>query len=558
MALERVLTWPNSPAVCYSFSWAQNAGWTTVHPSGPEIAKYLYDVCEQFGILDSIQTDTNVASIRWLENEEEWELVLEHMAQGAGDLSARERKVLAESQGPDRVCRSRETIRAKIVVSAVGGLVEPKQPPQLPGLDRFKGDIIHTARWDPMVKLHDKDVVVVGSGCSAAQVIPEIIKPPHNARCVIQLLRSPAWVYPNILRPDRVKWWEANAPTVFSRFPWLQWTIRKLGFATLELDFFNHFTPGPKARQRRREKQKILLDYMHQLVPEKYWELLTPDYELGCKRRLIGTDWFHSLQDPKVELTSLPLTSIQEHSVTLGPGRHYPPLIKTDSKVSTAERTVPCDSLIFANGYETGEWLHPLNVTGRHGRSLHEVWEARGGAQAYLGTAMDGFPNFFLIFGPNTATGHSSVILASENMVNYAIKFIRPILDGDVTTYEVKERAERTWTRDVQNALRDSVWQKGGCTSWYFKEGSRWNATVYPWSQLHFTWRCMFPTYGDWEAKYTSKGAVKRRVRAAVWFLALAVAMAAVVWVASCGMHEMVGGVRNRLTGGLHVLTTWS
>jgi cation diffusion facilitator CzcD-associated flavoprotein CzcO len=473
------------------------------------------------------------------------------MAPGVGDLSGSERRAIAESQGVEKVCLRREIIRAKVVASAVGGLVEPKAYPNVPGLDRFKGDIMHTARWVPTVQLQDKNVVVLGSGCSAAQVVPEIVKAPHNAKSVVQLLRSPGWVQP-FLDPDAVKWYEAFMPTLFSVVPGLQWSLRKFMFAISELDFLLIFTPGTAAQKRRHAKQKTLIDYMHKLVPEKYWEILTPDYEVGCKRRVIDNGWFRSLQNPQIELTSLPLTAVQEHSITLGPGRHYPPRSKTDSKVSTAERTIPCDTLIFANGYEAGEWLHPLDVKGRNGRSLYEVWDSRGGAQAYLGTAMDGFPNFFLIFGPNTATGHSSVILATENMVNYSLKFIKPILDGEVRTYEVKEAAERQWTRELQEALSHSVWQLGGCKSWYFNEKSRWNATVYPWSQIHFTWRCMWPRYGDWEAKYTRKGVLKRRLRAAARAVALMTAIVAAFGVGSFGVEETASALKGWISSYLH------
>jgi cation diffusion facilitator CzcD-associated flavoprotein CzcO len=465
------------------------------------------------------------------------------MAPGVGDLSARERRAIAESQGIDKICLKREIIRAKIVASAVGGLVEPKPYPNVPGLESFKGDIMHTARWDPTVQLQDKNVLVLGSGCSAAQVVPEIVKAPHNAKSVIQLLRSPGWVQP-FLGPEGIERWNAYAPALFSWVPGLQWVVRQLIFVSSELDFLLLFKSGAAAQRGRLNRQKTLIDYMHKLVPEKYWEILTPDYEVGCKRRVIDSGWFHSLQNPKIELTSLPLSAIQEHSVTLGPGRHYPPRSKSDSKVPTAERTVPCDTLIFANGYESGEWLHPLDVEGRKGRSLYDVWDSRGGAQAYLGTAMDGFPNFFLIFGPNTATGHSSVILASENMVNHALKFIKPVLDGEVSTYEVKESAERQWTKEVQEALSRSVFQTGGCKSWYFKEGSRWNATVYPWSQIHFTWRCMWPKYGDWEAKYTRKGLVKKTIKAAARAVGVMAVMSVVVGVGSYGVEETTSALR--------------
>lgn len=525
----------HSPTICYSYSWARNPAWSTIHPSGSEISQYLYNVCARFRILDKIQINTDVTSIRWLDQDEEWELILEHLAPHVGDLPSVERKALAESQGPDKVCLRRETIRAKIVVSAVGGLVEPKHYPNVPGLETFQGEIMHTARWNPDVKLQDKNVIVVGSGCSAAQVVPELVNEPHNAKSVIQLLRSPGWVQPT-LSPEMLKWWEANTPSLFTWVPGLQWAVRKLVFAIFEIEFQRIFVSGPAAHQNQLKEQQRLLDYMHQIVPEKYWEILTPDYGVGCKRRVIDTKWFRSLQNPKIELTSLPLTSVQPDSVTLGPGRHYPPMSKTDSKAPTAERTVQCDTLIFANGYETGEWLHPLNIKGRNGRSLYDVWDERGGAQAYLGTAMDGFPNFFMVFGPNTATGHSSVILATENMVNHALHFIQPIIAGDVSTYEVKESAERQWTKNVQQALKKTVWHHGGCSSWYFKPDTGWNSVTYPWSQIHFALRCMFPRRSDWTATYTRKGLLKKRLRVCLAVLAVALATRTFVYARSYGL----------------------
>lgn len=218
---------------------------------------------------------------------------------------------------------------------------------------------------------------------------------------------------------------------------------------------------------------------MKQTVPEKYHEILTPDYGVGCKRRIFDASWFPGLKDPKIDLTTQPLTSIQPRGVTLGPGRSYPDMKKTDSRAPTAERRLPADTIILANGFEVNEWLHRLPIRGTGGRLLTDVWRERGGAQAYMGAAVDGFPNFFIIFGPNTATGHSSVILATENMVKYSLKFIGPILRGDVARYEVKREAEESYTRDIQHKLKKTVWMNGGCQSWY-KTDDGWNSTVYP------------------------------------------------------------------------------
>jgi cation diffusion facilitator CzcD-associated flavoprotein CzcO len=217
---------------------------------------------------------------------------------------------------------------------------------------------------------------------------------------------------------------------------------------------------------------------MKRIVPEKYHEILTPDYGIGCKRRIFDKGWFSSLNDPNIELTTQPLKRLNEKSVTLGAGVTYPPNAKGDYP----EREIPADVVVLCNGFETTRWLHPLRVAGQGGKDLVETMEERGGSQAYQGTAMDGFPNFFMIFGPNTATGHSSVIMATENMVNYSLKFIRLILNGEVRTVDVKHEAEVAYTADIQESLKKTVFLSGGCVSWYYKDG--WCPTVYPYVLL--------------------------------------------------------------------------
>jgi hypothetical protein len=185
------------------------------------------------------------------------------------------------------------------------------------------------------------------------------------------------------------------------------------------------------------------------------------------------------LNDPRIELTTLSLTSVGSKSITLGPGRAYPDPKDTESHVPDEEVTLPADVIVLANGYQVVKWFHPLEVIGSEGKRLDEVFEERGGPQMYMGTAMDSFPNFFTLFGPNTVTGHSSVILASENGANLALKFIKPILKGDVDQVEIKKEAEIKWATNIQEACKQTIWLQGGCNSWY-KTESGWNSTGYP------------------------------------------------------------------------------
>jgi cation diffusion facilitator CzcD-associated flavoprotein CzcO len=400
-------------------------------------------------------------------------LTLQHLASGVGDLSAHDKELRVKEQGAGSVYVNQEVVRAKIVVSAIGGLVEPKTWPQgIPGEDKFSGEIFHSARWKYDVDLRDKNVVVVGTGCSAAQFVPQLTK-KYGAKSVTQLMRSPPWVIPRVEAPFGEENWSKWAPWLNTNVPGFNRLLRSTVFLTLEYDW-RLFGSGAYHDKERKLLEDSLLKHMRETVPKKYHEMLTPDYSVGCKRRISDAAWFPGLHDPAIELTTLSLASIAEDSVTLSP-RTQSALVDS----SANEVTLPADVIILANGFETTKWFHSINVIGREGKSLNNVFDERGGAQMYMGTAMDGFPNFFTLFGPNTVTGHTSVIYASECGVNLSLKFIKPILSGDVAQVEIKKEAELKWARDTQKALKNRVWNTGGCNNWYqTKEG--WNSTTYP------------------------------------------------------------------------------
>lgn len=445
-----------------------------MHPSGPEIAQYLADVCESYSIVDKIQLNTEIDEIRWLEDVEEWEVTLTHLVPGTGDLARSERNAMVAESGEHSVYVKTEVVRAKIVVTCAGGLVEPNPwPKSVPGIEDFEGEIMHTAKWNSNVDLRDKNVVIVGSGCSAAQVVPNLEE--YQPKSVTQVMRSPPWVQPGPLPPKELELFEKYAPSLLTNVPGLAYAARAFIFLKLELDFLGLFQNTNYSQRQRIAKEQEFLAHMRATAPKEYHDILTPNYSLGCKRRIISTDWYESLHAPNYELTTMRLTGVQSRSVTLGPGSSYPP----DSPATDEVKEVPADVIILANGFETNNWLHPLRVVGRKGKTMDEVWDERGGAQAYLGIAMDQFPNCFIIFGPNNATGHTSVIFATENAVNYSLNFMKPILNGDVSTYEVNEDAERAWTDKVQNGLQGTVFRRGTCMSWYQTENG-WNSSTYP------------------------------------------------------------------------------
>ncbi|KFY33288.1 hypothetical protein V494_07744 [Pseudogymnoascus sp. VKM F-4513 (FW-928)] len=492
------------PAAFYSFSFALNKKWSALYPPGPEIVKYLQGVCEKYEIVDKIQLNTDVTSCRWNDSEGVWELTTHELVKGVGDLSSYDRVAMIKNQGEDSVFVRSEKIRAKVLISAVGGLVEPNRMPEtIPGVEDFQGPIFHSARWRYDVDLKDKDIIVVGTGCSAAQFVPQLTT-TYGAKSVTQLMRSPPWVFPKQMPPFGLgdEEWAEWSPWLNTYIPGFA-KFQRLLIASLAEYNWRWFGDSKYAENERAKLEVALLQYMKSRVPEKYHEILSPKYGVCCKRLVIDGGWFKSLHDEKVVLSTLPLTHIHKDRVTLG------------------DRNVAADVIILANGFETLDWLHPLEVIGRSGKKLDEVFSERGGPQLYMGSAMDGFPNFFAIFGPNTVTGHSSVVLATENMVNYAMKMIEPILKGDAHYVEVKKEAEMAWTADIQKSLKKRVWSTGGCKSWYQGEDG-WNSTTYPYSQVWFSLLCMFPKYRDWNYKYTTKGFAKTLAKRILRIIALA------------------------------------
>lgn len=413
--------------------------------------------------------------LRWLEEEEEWQITLAYLVPGAGDWSEAERRNKIAADGENSVYIATEIVRAKIAISSVGGLVEPNETPKdVPGWESFEGPIMHTAKWKEDVDMTGKDVVVLGSGASAAQTVPGLVRDPYNVKSVTQLMRTPPWVRPFKDDEESTRKWRTYAPPLFRNVPGLMRMVRFFFFVLIERQFFTMFANTDYTRRHLPVEEEICRRYKEKLAPSKYFDILEPNYRLGCKRRVIGGEWYRSLHNPKIKLTTRRLKSVQARSVTLGPSQ-YPP---EEGKETPEDEELPADALVLANGYRTNEWLHPLRVVGKDGQSLHDVWDQRGGPQAYLGIAMDKFPNFFMIFGPNMATGHTSVILASENAVQYSLKLIKPILDGTVSTWEVKEEAEREWTEKVQNELKHTTFLSG-CSSWY-TQANGWNSTTYP------------------------------------------------------------------------------
>ena len=224
---------------------------------------------------------------------------------------------------------------------------------------------------------------------------------------------------------------------------------------------------------RRRRFQRRLLSSLRNTVPNEYLETLTPSSEVGCKRIIVDAEWLECLKLPNMQLSRRPLLSINERSILLGPE----PSLSVSTRQIDGRRTENADVIILANGFDTTTYLHRLKIQGAHGKYLDDFWQHRGGPSAYLSTAVPGFPNFFMVLGPNAVSGHSSAMLASENIANYALQFISLVLRGKARTVVVKDKAEREYTAEVQRRSKDKVWQT--CKNGYVARNG-WNSSICP------------------------------------------------------------------------------
>jgi cation diffusion facilitator CzcD-associated flavoprotein CzcO len=407
------------PSHLYEFSFQPNPRWSRRYAPQAEIQAYLEDVARSHGVLDKVRTGTEVTSARW------------DGAQGAWTLET--------SSGEHR---------ADVLITACGQLSVPKVP-RIPGLERFEGPAFHTARWRHDVELAGKHVAVVGTGCSAIQVVPAI--QPHVAHLDVYQ-RSPGWTFPKM---DFA--YSARAQRAFARFPALQRVDRAAIFAFMEL--------GAAAMTNRRwllapfravARRQITSAIDDPVLRRK----VTPRDELGCKRLMLTDDWYPSLTQPNVELITDPIAEVTQRGVRTGDGR---------------ERAT--DVLVLATGFSTHGFVAPMQIVGAHGRTLAAEWSPV--PRAYLGMSIPGFPNLFLLYGPNTNGGTGSVIYTIEAGMTHVLAALDELERHDARQIEVRRATAERFDRELRAALAGTVWHTG-CTSWYVDEHGN-DPSQWPW-----------------------------------------------------------------------------
>jgi cation diffusion facilitator CzcD-associated flavoprotein CzcO len=407
------------PSHLYSFSFALNPDWSDTFSLQPEIQRYLRKVAEDNGVIPRIRFNTQVNSARWDNTAKHW--------------------VLDTTAG---------THTADALITAHGFLSEPAIP-DIKGLERFTGTVMHSAHWDPSYDVTGKRVAVIGTGASAVQLVPIV---HETARQLHVFQRTAAWILPHRGRPIRE--WEKR---LYRRFPAVQRAVRSAVY------YRNEFLLLPALLTGRRVDliKKMALEHLEQQVPDpELRRKLTPTFTPGCKRLTPTNDYLPAIASARTELVTDGIKEVTASGIVTDDG--------TSREV---------DVIILATGFRVTDNTFPGVITGRDGKTLREVWEA-GSMGAYNGTTFAGFPNLFMLAGPNTGIGHTSLVYMIEAQLPYVLGALE-VMDSGVVALDPRPDVQAAYNEMLQRKLAPSVWLTGGCSSWYLDKNGR-NSTIWP------------------------------------------------------------------------------
>ncbi|MDS1272453.1 NAD(P)/FAD-dependent oxidoreductase [Lipingzhangella sp. LS1_29] len=408
----------------YSFSFARNPGWTSTFGHQAELYAYLRDCADRFGVRPHIRFGHEMLAAHWDGDLRRW-----------------------------RVQTSQGEYLAQVLVTGSGYLSEPSIP-DIPGLADFDGTMFHSSRWNHDHDLSGRRVAVIGTGASAIQFIPKI-QPQVERLDVYQ--RTPPWIGPKNDKSTTAvqSWLLHNLPGYQSlRRNWNMWGREILAFVM--------------ARPRVAAKmQKMASDHLRKSVLDPQLRArLTPDYVMACKRLLFSNTYYPAIQQSNVELVTDRIKSVKGRSVHTQDGH---------------QRDV--DTIILGTGFQATDQPIARRIWGRDGEQLSQVWQ-RDGIAAHRGTTVAGFPNLFMMLGPNTTLGHSSQTVMIEAQIRYVLDALRLMDSRDLDSVEVRPHAQQEWNSTLARRLRGTVWTAGGCTSWYHDAQGR-NPSIWP----TYTWR---------------------------------------------------------------------
>jgi cation diffusion facilitator CzcD-associated flavoprotein CzcO len=396
----------------YSFSFAPNPAWSRRYARQPEIKAYLEDVVDRFGLAPHLRLDTAVRSMRWDDDAAVW-----HLTVGDGE-------------GND------EVVDAEIVVSAIGMFGQPVEP-DVPGLARFEGTMFHSAGWADDHDLSGERVAVIGSAASAVQLIPEIA-PVVESLTVYQ--RTANWVSPKDDDP-----YSEDELAAFAADPDALAASRNEIFTTID----------PNLTFADAERRALYESYGRRnlavIEDDELRARLTPAGPYGSKRPLASNVYYPTFNLPHVELVTDAITEVTEHGIVTADGT-----------------TREVDTIILATGFTTTKFLAALDVAGRKGLDIDDAWA--DGPQAYLGITTSGFPNVFMLYGPNTNNG--SIIFMIECQVHYVMKMLDAMDEHDLAWVDVKRDVMDEYNVELQRALDEvEVWQAD--VNGYYRVGDR-------------------------------------------------------------------------------------
>ncbi|CAG9462041.1 unnamed protein product [Pedinophyceae sp. YPF-701] len=428
------------PSHLYSFSFEQSADWSRKYAPQAEILTYLAGVATKHGLDKFLVPRAEVQAARFDEAANTW------------DVDVR------MADAPRAVRR----LRARSLIFACGQLSQPARCEHIPGLHcgAFRGPVIHTAEWDSAQDLSGKHVAVIGSGASAIQVVPQLAK---SVGSLTHVCRSPAYVFPKDDQPYS-SWWRralaraGNALLSVSRSK--QHAAHELRGAALLSGLPGSLKLAQNAFARHIKKQ----------IPDPVLRRrMTPDYRLGCKRILMSNDYYATLQQPNVTTVRGELVDVKEHSIVVS----TPSTARSDAGApDTAQEQleVPVDAIVLATGFNTSEFLGRIDVRGRSCHALADDW--KGGAVAHLGMTVHGYPNMYVLYGPNTNLAHNSIVHMLEAQQAYVVQCIAEMAARGLRALEVKAEAQAIFDEEMQRRLRASVWATG-CSSWYVDAAGR-------------------------------------------------------------------------------------
>jgi cation diffusion facilitator CzcD-associated flavoprotein CzcO len=401
------------PSHLYSYSYAQRRHWTRICSPQDEILDYLHGVARDFGVDGLVEAGVEVAGCDWNDEARRW--------------------TVTAADG--------RTWDADAVVIATGQL-HRKAYPRVPGLDKFEGHSFHSSEWDHDYDIAGKRVAVIGTGASAVQFVPEIAR---EAGKLLVFQRTGNWFLPraNHPYPGWVKW-------AIKHVPGVQAFRRRFMYEyceSLTLMIRHPRTWGLLGRLRSSAFMRWQLRGDRDLR-RKVW----PDYTFGCKRIIFSSHWFPALRRPNVELIDQAITDMTAGGVVTADGREH-----------------PVDCVIFGTGFRTNDFMFPMEIRGAGGRALRDEWSA--GAHAHLGITVPGFPNLFLMYGPNTNTSGGSIIFYLEAQAAYIRQALEALRRRNASAIEVRRDVEELFDRETQEAFQGTAWTN--CDSWYRNEGGR-------------------------------------------------------------------------------------